>query len=72
MYSKSYSGMNGLQDRWLSTRETGIRKSKNGNSPAPWEGDWRLAIAEERVTMAQAKLAAAEQRVLELVEAMSH
>lgn len=32
----------------------------------PWEGDWRLAIAEERVAMAQAKLAAVEQRVKEL------
>ncbi len=60
MNPESYSnGMNGLMDLW-------INRSENRTPPSPWEGDWRLAIAEERVAMAQAKLVAAEQRVKEL------
>jgi hypothetical protein len=63
MNPESYShGMNGLMDLWINRNEIGSR----GTSPAPWDGDWRLAIAEERVATAQAKLAAAEQRVKEL------
>lgn len=58
------NGMNGLMDLW-------ITESKAQTPSAPWEGDWRLAIAEERVAMARAKLAAAEQRVKELMESTS-
>lgn len=60
MNPEPYSnGMNGLLELW-------IDRSEAGTPRAPWEGDWRLAIAEERVTVAQAKLAAAEQRLKEL------
>ena len=62
MNADSYSnGMNGSTDLRISEKETATR-------PAPWEGDWRLAIAEERVAMAQARLAATEQRLRELVD----
>jgi hypothetical protein len=67
MDSESYSSeMNGLKGLLIGGREStgfGLRR----RVPAPWEGDWRLAIAEERVATAQAKLAAAEQRVRELM-----
>lgn len=66
MNTESYTnGMNGLKDLWISRRESGSSGMKMATRK-PWEGDWRLAIAEERVVMAQAKLAAAEQRVKEL------
>jgi hypothetical protein len=58
--------MNGLMELWTGRRETGGRSMRI--LPAPWEGDWRLAIAEERVAAAQAKLAAAEQRLREMVD----
>ena len=68
MNSESYrNAMNGLVDSWISGREIRSRRTPM-RAPAPWEGDWRLAIAHERVAMAQAKLAAAEQRVKELTE----
>jgi hypothetical protein len=58
--------MNGLMELWTGRRENGRRSIRT--FPAPWEGDWRLAIAGERVATAQAKLAAAEQRLRELVD----
>lgn len=62
--------MNGLMESWISGRATGGHGIRM-RPPAPWEGDWRLAIAEERVAMAQTKLAAAEQRVRELMASMN-
>lgn len=43
--------------------ETVNRKSQIGNCRAPWEGDWRLAIAEERVAMAEERLREVEERM---------
>jgi hypothetical protein len=37
--------------------------AKTGKSQVPWEGDWRLAIAEERVAMAEARLRQVEDRI---------
>lgn len=68
MNTESYSkGMNGLTDLWINESETATSRTMR-TLPAPWEGDWRLAIAEERVAMARAKLAAAELRLRELVD----
>lgn len=47
--------------RWKT--EVTNRKSQIGNSQAPWEGDWRLAIAEERVATAEERLRKVEERI---------
>jgi len=62
-YTKRVNGSMGL---WIN-EEIGSQSMKRRTQSAPWEGDWRLAIAEERVATAEAKLAAAERRVRELM-----
>ena len=67
MNTESYiKRMNGSMDLWTS-EEIGSQRINRRTPTNPWEGDWRLAIAEERVATAEAKLAAAERRVRELM-----
>jgi hypothetical protein len=67
MNTESYiRRMNGSMDLWIN-KEIGSQRINRRTPTNPWEGDWRLAIAEERVATAEAKLAAAERRVRELM-----
>ena len=69
MTTESYSnGMNRSTDLWIGESGTASTRIKTRTLPAPWEGDWRLSIAEERLAMAEAKLAAAEQRLSVLAD----
>jgi hypothetical protein len=62
-HSPDYGAGNDRELLIAEMREIIDRLANTGKSRVPWEGDWRLAIAEERVAMAEARLRQVEDRI---------